>query len=214
MNAIDLYDEVQQRVPCGAARGTRHRAEAVLTVGERRHRVVVAGRIDPKGQRREYALCDGIGIERPMLLRLTCPEIDCPQAMATRRQWDAFQARKAGKQQQRQPTLGEGPMQPIQPHGKTVKAGGHTCWARGNWFPGFTSCPNRAHPPMQMVLTGYDLFDEDGQCLAGGVQRQAGYCRPRLPNLQAVEAFLWTNQLQAMALLADIASRARDGKPR
>lgn len=198
----DLIDQMEHHVPPTAPFGTRWQGQAQVCVGQVAHQVRVGARIDAKGCRREQYGVDGFRVERGILLRLTCPEAECPQARAVRRQWDSFHGR-AGARACVAPMRAEPLM-----HEAPVVVGGHRCVARPQRFACFTPCPHQAHPPMTIDKTGYDLF-EDGQYLGGGLTVDNGVTRPRLPTLQAAEAYVLARQLEALVALAD--ARGADG---
>jgi hypothetical protein len=54
---------------------------------------------------------------------------------------------------------------------------------------------------MMIDKTGYDLF-EDGTYVGGGSVKTGWATRPRLPNLQAAEAFVLARHLEAAVALA------------
>lgn len=195
MSILPFIREIRREVPIGAAAGTRYRVDAHVQLPGAVHRLSLTARIDHKGRRVEQLLCDGVRVERAVLLRLTCPETECPQARAVRLQWDRYH--------QRAPALPQpaGPPRPcplIEEHPLVVDHQEYT--ARPARFSCFTPCPNRAHPSMTIEKTGYDLF-EHGTCVAGGLADVDGVMRPRLPTLQAAEAFLRAGHLLARAVL-------------
>lgn len=208
---LALLDTLERQVPPGAPIGTRGSGQTSVRVGPpgqpRVHAVQVAARIDERGQRRVQLSVDGVRLERSVLLRLTCPETECPQARAVLAQWQQWhrthpQAARAPRPSataaptQAEPLLTEHPL----------KVGRHHLVARSARFDCFTPCPHGAHPPMHMTKTGYDLF-EDGQCVGGGLQVQQGVARPRLPNLPACEAYVLARHLEGLVAV-DQASRA------
>ena len=194
VSILQLIREIRQRVPIGAVFGTRWRLTARVDVTGATHQLTVAARIDHKGRRREQFLCDGVRVEKPMLLRLTCPETECPHARAVRQQWDQFHrrapARHAVLPPQARPLIEE--------HELVVNDQRYT--ARPARFSCYTPCPNRAHPSMVIEKTGYDLFAHD-TCVGGGLVDRDGVARPRLPTLQAAEAFVRSGHVQALAVL-------------
>ena len=196
---LQLMRDARQRVPLGAPLGVRWRGIAQVTIGAVVHQVSVTARIDHKRRRREQLLLDGIRVERAVLLRLTCPETECPHAKSVRAQWDAFHRRtpRARPQPwQAQPLIEELPL----------SIGHQHCTARPARFSCFTHCPNRAHPALVIQKTGYDLF-EHGVCVGGGLVRSGDSARPRLPTLEAARAFVLARYLEALAML----SRMRAG---
>ncbi|MFM2059924.1 MAG: hypothetical protein RLY71_4309, partial [Pseudomonadota bacterium] len=90
----ELIAQTQQQVPTGAPAGSRCKLATWVDTGRVRHEVTVAVRIDAQGRRREQFWCDGVRVERAVLLRLTCAEVECPHAVAVRAQWQAFHARR------------------------------------------------------------------------------------------------------------------------
>lgn len=201
MNVNDLIAEVEDRVRPGAPFGTRFRAEGRVEGADGWHHVVVSARIDPKGQRREVMRCDGFRVERALLLRLTCPEHECPQARAVREQWRRFHDQRAGR--------------PPRPDAHAPRANalieetplvvdGYRCVARPAPFTVYMRCPNAAHPPLTMTKTGYDLF-EDGLFVGGGIATGPKGPYPRLPSLSAAEAYVRARAIEARAVVAGAA---------
>jgi hypothetical protein len=197
MVVLQLLDEIEQKVPFGAPIGTRHQVLAQVAGPDGPLRVEITACIDEHGRRRDDLLCDGVRIERHVLLRLTCPEGECPQARAVRTQWAEFNGRAPPKARsdpaRTAPLIDE----------VEVVVGHHRCTARPARFPCHTPCPNAAHPPMTIDKSGYDLF-EDGTCVGGGVFEVGGVKRPRLPDVRAAEAFVLARHLEALAALAEI----------
>jgi hypothetical protein len=200
MSVLQLLREIQQKVPVGAVFGTRHQVSARADIPGASHQLVVAARIDHKGRRREQFLCDGVRVDKAVLLRLTCPETECPQAQAVRLQWDRFHRRVPPKQSP-QPAQAR-PL--IEEHRLVV--GAMHCTARPARFRCYTRCPNRAHPSLVIDKTGFDLF-EHGVCIAGGLADFDGLARPRLPTLKAAQAFVLARQLEAVAMLGALRKR-------
>lgn len=205
MNVPELLDEVRLRVPEGAEAGTRWKASAVVAASRCTHRVAIAARIDRHGQRREQFWCDGVRLELPVLLRLTCAEGECHHAVQVRAQWMAFH--QAGPVPAPLEKLCSQPLMAEVP----VKVGHHRFVARPARFPCFTPCPNGAHPPMTIDKTGFDLFD-DSTCVGGGVVEKAGVRQPRLPSVQAAEAFVLARHLETLATLAVASAASRPGQ--
>ena len=150
---------------------------------------------------------DGTRVERAVLLRLTCPETDCPQARAVRAQWQAFHHQGPARQPM-QPSGADGPVALMQE--VPVVVGRHHCVARPQRFACFTPCPHHAHPPLMVDKTGYDLF-EDGQYLGGGLTESGGVWRPRLPSPAAAEAYVLARHLEALVALDE--ARHGEGGP-
>lgn len=196
---LQLIREAKQKVPLGAAFGVRWRGVAQVVLPGVSHQVSVAARIDHKRRRREQFTLDGVRVDRSVLLRLTCAETECPQAKAVRAQWDAFRRRPP------RPRLPPPQARPLIEE-FALLVGGHQCSARPARFTCFTHCPNRAHPALLIEKTGYDLF-EDGVYVGGGLQQCGDGARPRLPSLEAAQAFVLARQLEAQATL----SRLRAG---
>ena len=196
MNVHELVAEVEQRVPEDAPAGTRFQASGVVTTDHGAHLVVVAARIDMKGRRREQYFCDGTRLQRYVLLRLICAETECPQARMVREQWNEFHWRRGEARPRR---ASDSPQSEVLMREVPIAVAGQRCVARPARFNCFSACPNRAHPPMRIQKTGYDLF-EDGACLGGGVTSKEGFCRPRLPSVRAAEAFLFARHLEALAM--------------
>lgn len=202
MDVLQLIDEADLKVPASAVLGTRWKTTATVTTLHGPHSVAVAARIDGQGRRRAQYWCDGVRVERQVLLRLTCAETECPHAVAARAQWLAFHRRcpaKAPPEQAReQPLMAE----------VTVKAGGQQFIARPARFPCYTPCPHGAHPPLTIIKSGFDLF-EDGNCLGGGATEIDGVRRPRLPTVQAAQAFVLARQLETLAALGMASDSSR-----
>lgn len=209
MNVPELLDEVRRQVPLGAPAGVRWKASSAVGTPQAAHSVAVAARIDAHGRRREQFWCDGVRVELPVLLRLTCTEGECPHAVQVRAQWLAFH--RAGP--------ARAPLEPLRSRPLmaevTVRVGPLRRMARPARFPCFTPCPNGAHPPMTIDKTGFDLFDE-GTCVGGGVVETGGVRRPRIPTPRAAEAFVLARHLETLATLgaASDASRPVQGPTR
>jgi hypothetical protein len=203
MNVLQLIDEVRRQVPDGSPTGTRWKGDVPVQAAEHLHRVAAAARMDAKGQRREQFWCDGVRVSMPVLLRLTCSETECPHARQVRAQWDEFHqarqpaSRRAGMQPQ--PLITEVPL----------RVSGQSFTARPARFPCHTPCPNDAHPPLTFDKSGYDLF-ENGECLGGGLTEVHGVKRPRIPTLQAAEAFAFARQLEGLSAIAAASESSRE----
>jgi hypothetical protein len=202
MNVPQLLDEVRRRVPLDAPFGTRWKGATVVSTALGRYQVAAAARIDAQGRRREQLWCDGVRVDQAVLLRLTCPEVECPQAMQVRAQWAAFHRQPAAAARP-----GPAAPQPLMAE-LELSMGGQRFKARPARFPCFTPCPNGAHPPMTIDKRGFDLFD-DSSCLGGGVVESGGVRRPRIPSLAAAEAYLLARHLEALAALATARDAAR-----
>ncbi|NRF71489.1 hypothetical protein HLB44_31330 [Aquincola sp. S2] len=202
---LELIARIERQVPEGAPFGTRERGTLTVRAPVGPLVVAVAARIDHKGRRRLQYWCNGIRVERHVLLRLTCPEGECPQARAIRMQWLEWRRETPLK------PVHEAPVARPLIEDVPIKAGRSQCTARPASFRCFTPCPNRAHPPMLIDKTGYDLF-EDGACVGGGLVERDGVKRPRLPTLQAAEAFLFARQLEALAAVAEARGPAESGE--
>ena len=193
-NVTDLIEEAQRRVPEGAPFGTRWHGTAEVTTAQARHRAAVDARIDAKGRRREQFWCDDVRVERSVLLRLTCSETECPHAAEVRAQWLAFHRRSPAPRPRH--TLAPQPLSTDVP----LKVGSHAIVARPARIPCFTPCPNGAHPPLRIDKAGFDLF-EDGVCLGGGRVQIGSMQRPRIPTVQAAEAYVLARHLEGLAML-------------
>ncbi|MEI7466403.1 MAG: hypothetical protein WCJ87_13750 [Burkholderiales bacterium] len=193
-------------MPTDAPVGTRWKAASAVTLPEGVHRVAAAARIDPQGRRREQFWCDDLRVERAVLLRLTCPERECPHATQVRAQWAAFHGRDRAVCRPGPPLT-----RPLMAE-VAVTVGQQRFTARPARFPCFTPCPNGAHPPLTIEKSGFDLFD-GGMCLGGGVTESQGVRRPRIPTLGAAEAYVLARQLETLAALgaARDAARRRPG---
>lgn len=202
MNVPQLLDELRRQVPLGASFGTRWKGVSEVRTAQGAHQVAMAARIDAKGQRREQFWCDGVRVELPVLLRLTCPEGECPQARQVRAQWVRFHRPGAAADRPRPPSP-----QPLAAE-VAVTVGQQCFTARAARFPCFTPCPHRAHPPLTIDKTGFDLFD-DSICLGGGVTESRGVRRPRIPSVRAAEAYVLARYLETLAALG----QARDAHP-
>lgn len=202
MNVTQLLDQLHRQVPLHAPFGTRWKGSAAVATHEVAHRVAAAARIDPQGRRREQFWCDGLRVERAVLLRLTCAEVECPHVQQVRAQWANFHRRggaAAGpKALQPQPLMAE----------VAVTVGHQRFTARPARFPCYTPCPNGAHPPMTIEKNGFDVFDETG-CLGGGVTESQGVRKPRIPSARAAEAYVLASYLEAMVAVR----HARGAKP-
>ena len=192
---LHLIRELRRKVPLGATTGTRWQVRARVELPCAIHQLSLTARIDHKGRRIEQLLCDGVRVERAVLLRLTCPETECPHARAVRLQWDRYHRRAPVLRPAGPPRVG----QLIEEQTLVVDRQPYT--ARPARFSCYTPCPNRAHPSMVIEKTGYDLFEHD-TCVAGGLADVDGVMRPRLPTLLAAEAFLRAGHLVARAVVA------------
>ena len=193
-----LIAEVLGKMPATAPVGTRWKASALLTQAQGAHTVSVAARVDPKGQRREQYWCDGLRVEKAVLLRLTCSETECPHALQVRAQWHQFRKGRAARARVSQASALH--VQPLMAE-VPLAVCGHQVVARPARFTCFTPCPNKAHPPMQIEKSGFDLF-EDGVFLGGGLTETGGPRRPRLPTVQAAEAYVLARQMEASTVWA------------
>jgi hypothetical protein len=205
VNVPELLDEVRRQVPPGAPVGTRWKGSSVVKTPQATHSVAMAARIDVHGRRREQFWCDGVRVELPVLLRLTCTEGECPHAVQVRAQWRAWHGADAAKAPLERP--GSRPLMAE----VAVNVGPHRFVARPARFPCFTPCPNGAHPPMTLDKTGFDLFDQ-GTCVGGGVVETAGVRRPRIPTVGAAEAFLFARHVETLAVLGAASQAARPGR--
>lgn len=203
----DMLDDMDRLVPENAAVGTCWQGQARVRVGPVSHQLMVTARIDARGRRRVQFAVDGTRVERTVLLKLTCPETDCPQSRAVRAQWATFHGRAPGRPAaappQAEPLMREVP----------VVVGRHHCVARPQRFACFTPCPHQAHPPMVVDKTGFDLF-EQGQYLGGGLTQHGGVCRPRLPSVAAAEAYVLARHLEALVAVETARSEAAGGPAR
>jgi hypothetical protein len=194
MNVLQLLDEVRRRVPEGAPFGTRCKLACRVTTSQGVHEAAAAARIDARGHRREQFWCDGLRVERAILLRLTCAEGECPHAKQVRAQWAEFRGRSTAV----------APPRPEPNHSLVAEVavtwGHQRLTARPARFSCFTPCPHHAHPPLTIEKTGFDLFD-DGVCIGGGVTESGGIRRPRIPTVSAAEAYLLARQLETLAAL-------------
>jgi len=190
----DLIWEQHHRVPHGAQPGTRRRDCLRVELPGAVHELSLTARIDHKGRRITQYLCDGVRLELEPLLTLTCPEVECPHARAMRLQWDRYHGRA------RQAPAAEPPRaRPlIEEHSLVVDQQPYT--ARPARFACYTSCPNGAHDSIVIQKAGFDLFEQD-TCVAGGIAEVYGTVRPRLPTLQAADAFLRAAHLLARAVI-------------
>lgn len=217
MNVPELLDEVRREVPTGAPVGTRWKASSTLITPHGTHSIAIAARIDARGERREQFWCDGVRVELPVLLRLTCTEGECPHVVQVRAQWLAYHragpARVAFERPLSQP-LSPSLSRPLSPSliaEVAVHVGQHRFVARPARFPCFTHCPNGAHPPMTIDKTGFDLFDES-TCVGGGTVETGGVRQPRLPTLRAAEAFVLARHLETLAALGVASETSRPGQ--
>jgi hypothetical protein len=220
MNVSDMIEEMASWLSraggpvAASSRPACHRIEADVRTERAVHRVALEGRVDAHGRVRERFWCDGIRLQRHELLRLTCPEAECPQSRALREQWQAFLQRR-GRAGGRVGALRAGG--PGHPTGMPLltehplQVAGRSCSARPATFRCFTACPNRAHPPLWLDKRGWDVF-ENGVCLGGGLAPSTTRdgvttTQPRLPTLQAAEAYVLARTLEVSALLALLPDR-------
>jgi hypothetical protein len=179
-----LLDEVLQQVPVHAPVGQRWKAETAVHLPDGSHQVAVAARIDHQGCRREQFWCDGVRVEKAVLLRLTCPERECPHVQQVQAQWLAFRGR--GKVTRR--THAPQP-HPLMTEVK-LRVGPQRASARPARFPCFTPCPHQAHPPLTFDKQGFDLFD-NGVCMGGGVTEGPPARRPDFPRCVPPRPMCW-----------------------
>jgi hypothetical protein len=210
MDVLALIAEVERKVPLAAPPGTRGEATLTVRTPYGVHTVAAAARIDPQGRRREQFWCDGVRVERHVLLRLICSEAECPHAMGVRAQWLTYHGRRVPAKLSREHP-GARPLIVDIP----VVVGRHRFIARPARFACFTRCPLGAHPPMTIQKSGFDLFEEEGACLGGGVVELGGVRQPRIPTVRAAEAFVLARQFEAHAALAAASesSRPQRGPP-
>lgn len=206
MNPTRILEDLRRQVPSDAPLGTRWKISAVVATPEGTHQVAAAARIDSRGRRREQFWCDGLRMELAVWLRLTCAERECPHAKQVRAQWLAFHRRPESPVRSGPPLA-----QPLM-HEIAVTVGRQAFTARPARFPCFTPCPNQAHPPITIDKSGFDLFDDSG-CLGGGAVESHGVRRPRIPTVDAAEAYLLARHLETLAVLSGASddSRRRSG---
>ena len=202
MNVPQLLEEVRRRVPLGAAYGTRWKGAVLVDSASGTLQVAAAARIDMKGQRREQLWCDDRRVDLAVLLRLTCAEEECPHAQQVRAQWTKF--RHPGRVATGSKTFTAEPLMTE----VEFKVCRHTYTARPARFPCFTPCPNGAHPPLTIEKSGFDVF-EASSCLGGGITEPPGVRRPRIPTVQAAEAYVLARHLETVVLLNRLGSEAR-----
>ncbi|WP_210801456.1 hypothetical protein [Ideonella aquatica] len=216
MHVNDLIQAIEAAVPAGAAPGTRHRVEGRVDTGAQAHEVAIAVRMDAAGRRRETWLCDGIRVERPLLLRLTCAQTDCPQAQQAQRDWQNFHRRRLGLPQSHEHAGGR--LRALQARAERnacvmLEAGALTVQAIANRFQGYARCPNHAHPPICRDLPGYDVFDGFDFVVGGGTQvlrdGRVVDMGPRVRSLAQVQAWLDESHRQAGAAIDRAAAGAR-----
>ncbi len=202
MTVKQLLEEVRRRVPLGAAVGTRWKGSFVATTPLGALPIAAAPRIDAQGRRREQTWCDGWRVELAVLLRLTCPEAECPHALQVRAQWVDFhrpgRAASGPARLRTQPLVTD----------VDLTVGLQRFTARPARFPCFTPCPHDAHPPLTIEKRGFDLF-EDGHCLGGGVTEAHGVRRPRLPTAHAAKVYVLARQMETQAVLGRLCGGGR-----
>ena len=202
MNVLHLIEEADREVPASAPPGTRWEARADVTTPHGRHAVSVAVCVDPDGRRHEWFWFEDVRVERHVLLRLTCAEAECPHAVAVRAQW------LAERGQAPTDTRFQGPRpQPLMTE-VAFAVGRHQVVARPARFPCLTPCPHRAHPPLRIDKSGFDLF-EDGICLGGGVTKRGGVLQPRIPTVGAAEAFVLARHLETLVTIGKAVESSR-----
>lgn len=216
MHIDELIRAIEAAVPPGAAAGTRHHVEGRVDTGAQTHGVSIAMRIDASGRRRETWLCDGVRVEPPLLMRLTCAETDCPQSRQAQRDWTRFLRRRQGL---------PGIPAPADPHpepdvgipsfqtGVRLESGALQVEARPDRFRAYLNCPNRAHPSLSTGLPGYDVF-EGCDFVTGGVQQTLHdgtvvAMGPRVRRLDQVQALLDDSRDAADQAIHRAAARAR-----
>jgi hypothetical protein len=206
MNVLHFINEAHREVPASAPPGTRWKAGADVTTELGRHTVSVEAFIDGDGHRHEQFWCDGVRVERHVLLRLTCAEVECPHAIAVRAQWLAERGEAPTDTRLEEPCP-----RPLMTE-IAVAVGRQHVVARPARFPCFIRCPHAAHPPLRIDKSGFDLF-EDGICLGGGVTTLGGVLQPRIPTVRAAEAFVLARHLETLVTIGTAveSSRSRRG---
>jgi len=66
---------------------------------------------------------------------------------------------------------------------------------------------------MTINKLGFDLF-EDGACLGGGLVREKGLARPRLPTVGTAEAYVLARRFEALAAVNEAKRSRRTGGDR
>lgn len=129
----------------------------------------------------------GIKLERSVLLLLICPEVACERNQATQRKWRELQGQPGPRSRQINWTFQFSHLVEDIP----VKAGSRACVARPASFQCLTPCPVKAHAPIVMRKTGWDLF-EGGKCVAGGLipSSTTAVLEPMFPTTLAAQAWL------------------------
>ncbi len=129
----------------------------------------------------------GIRLERWVLLLLTCPEAACERSPATQRKWRELQGQRPSRSRRINQTVQFAHLV----EDVAVKAGSRACVARPASFQCLTPCPVKAHAPIVMRKTGWDLF-EGGKCVAGGLipSPTTAVLEPMFPTTSVAHAWL------------------------
>lgn len=106
----------------------------------------------------------GTRLERSVLLQLLCPEMECSLCKITNNKWQALQGAAIAKVRQ--------PLQSYQfahlMEEITIATREQTYIARPATFKCLTACPMKAHKPIVISRTGWDVFNR-GKYVAGGL---------------------------------------------
>jgi hypothetical protein len=153
------------------------------------HSVRVSHGVDRKGQPAFRYWFDTARVDRGVLLTLICKESLCPKHQDTFAKWCKFTGQ--AKVKSAKPITPPVHIEKLEVE-RQISVNGKTYAARPAKLSCKWTCPLGAHPPVMVQRDGWDLFSEEGKCIAGGVDptrpKDAAY--PLFPNLAAVHTWL------------------------
>jgi hypothetical protein len=153
------------------------------------HTVRVSHGVDRKGEPVFRYWFDTTRVDRGVLLTLICKESLCPKHQDTLAKWCKFTGQPLAKpvKQARTPVH----IEKLEVERQLV-IGGKSYFARPAKLSCKWTCPLDAHPPVMLQRDGWDLFNEDGKCIAGGLDparpKESSY--PLFPTIVAVQTWL------------------------
>jgi hypothetical protein len=123
-------------------------------------------------------------VDRSTFAILTCPETRCPRRQELIVQWNA---QAMGERTSRAPRRADAHAgAPTLAREVTLEVDGTRYLAREAVFTLRLQCPRQAHQPVNIQLTGWDVFSPSGKGLAGGWDGE----QPHLQTLDAVKNWL------------------------
>jgi hypothetical protein len=123
---------------------------------------------------------------------LICSQQLCPRHQLAWKNWSDFvnrnekQARKVAPPTK---TASDAPKE------QTLLVGGKTYFARPAKLSCLTPCPTGAHAPIEIQRDGWDIFDEQGTYISGGLDktRPLDDAYPKFPNIRFAQQWLEEN---------------------